>query len=108
MPTIRCYPNDVVTLNVKNKGLDGGVYPDFFPSATPPTWDIDDHAVAEFSYMSPDQHTVKVLARIVGTAVVTATLDTGDSVFTLNVVAVPTQTLSPTGDYKGVDNLRTE
>ena len=107
MLTIRCFPDDVLTLNVKNKGITnlstpgaGGVYPDFFPSTTPPVWTLSDHTLAEFLEKSADGHSIKVKAFGIGAPVVTATLDTGPQQFTLDIVAPPTQTLSPFGDYE--------
>lgn len=95
MLTIRCFPDDVLTLSVKNRGNDGG----FYPSTTKPVWTLSDHTLAEFLEQSADQHSVKVKAFVIGAPVVTATLDTGTQLFTLNIVAPPTLTLLPVGDY---------
>lgn len=107
MVTIRCFPGDVLTLTIKNKGIvnpsneqSGGVYPDYFPSTTKPVWTLDDHTLAEFFEQSPDGHSIKVKAIAIGAPVATATIDTGFEEFTLDIVAPPIQTLTPHGDYE--------
>jgi hypothetical protein len=95
MPTIRCFPDDVLTLTVDNRGSDG----EHYPSLTTPTWVLSNHALVEFKEMSPNGHSVKVLAIAIGAPTVTATLDTGPVVFTLNIVTPTALTKAPFGDY---------
>ena len=102
MVTIRCFPDDILTLHVSNRGSDGG----FFPSVTPPVWTLSSHVLAEFMEQSPDQHTIKVKVFAVGAPVVTATLDSGAQLFTLSCVAPPVLTKLPFGDYDRNPPLR--
>lgn len=102
MVTIRCFPGDVLTLTVKNRGNDGG----FYISATKPVWTLSSHVLAEFFEMAQDGHSIKVKAIAVGAPVVTATIDTGNETFTLNIVAPPALSKVPMGDYERNPALR--
>lgn len=95
MATIRCFPGDVLTLSVKNRGNEGN----FYPSVTKPVWTLSSHVLAELFELSPDGHTCKVKAIAAGAPVVTATLDTGPTTFTLDIVAPPALVPLPFGDY---------
>lgn len=103
MPTIRCFPGDVLSLHVADRDCDGTIR----PSLTKPVWTLSSHVLAELFEQSPDGHTVKVKAFAVGSPDVTGLTAAGPTVFTLDIIAPPVVSQVPVGDYDRNPPLRT-